>query len=105
MLKTTMLKTTTRPLYLLGFSLVVCATVLLCLSCGGGSGSGSSVSNSSDPPATVTPLNISDVKTVVQNAVTSVDAPMVVAVAAQPADVRAQGVRDPKAQHVAEEAL
>jgi uncharacterized protein GlcG (DUF336 family) len=75
------LKTRAKNAYLLGLSLVVCATGLLCLSCGGGGGSGSSMSNSSDPPASVTPLSISDVQTVVQNAVTSVDAPMVVAVA------------------------
>jgi uncharacterized protein GlcG (DUF336 family) len=57
---------------------VVCAGVLLCLSCGGGRSS----SNTSDPPAAaVTPLSISDVTTVVQNAVMSVNAPMVVAVA------------------------
>ena len=58
-----------------GFSLLVCAAVLLCLSCGGGGGSGSSASNSSDPPAAVTPLSVSDVTTVVHNAVTSVMRP------------------------------
>src|SRR5271167_886752 len=76
-----MMKTRTNKLYLLGLSLVACATVLLCLSCGGGSGSGPAASNSSDPPATATPLSISDVQTVVTNAVESVNAPMVVAVA------------------------
>jgi uncharacterized protein GlcG (DUF336 family) len=59
---------------------VVCAAVVLCLSCGGG-GSGSSPSNASDPPTTATPLSVADVTNVVQNAVMSVNAPMVVAVA------------------------
>jgi len=67
--------------YLLVFSLMVGTTVLPFLSCGGGSGSSSSVSNSSDPPASVIPLSISDVQTIVTNAVESVNAPMVVAVA------------------------
>jgi uncharacterized protein GlcG (DUF336 family) len=75
------MKTRGQKLYLFGLSLMACATVLLVLSCGGGTGSGSSASNSSDPPVAVTPLSISDVTTVVQNAVTSVNAPMVVAVA------------------------
>ncbi len=61
-----------------GFSLLVCAAVLLCLSCGGGGGSSSS--NPPDPPP-ATPLTVSDVTNVVQNAVLSVNAPMVVAVA------------------------
>jgi uncharacterized protein GlcG (DUF336 family) len=76
--RTRTMKTRSKKLYLLGLSLVVCSTVLLCLSCGGGSGS--SASNSPDPPAALTPLSIADVTTVVQNAVTSVAAPMVVAV-------------------------
>lgn len=75
------MKARTKKSTLLGLSLVVCATVLLCLSCGGGGGSGSSASNSSAPPAAVTPLSVADVTTVVQNAVMAVDAPMVVAVA------------------------
>ncbi len=58
---------------------MICAAVLLCLSCGG---SGSSSANSPDPPATAAiPLTIADVTNVVQNAVMSVNAPMVVAVA------------------------
>ncbi|MGA6985280.1 MAG: heme-binding protein [Terriglobales bacterium] len=61
-----------------GLSLVVAAAVLLCLSCGGG---GSSSSITPDPPATATPLSVTDVTNVVQNAVASVNAPMVVAVA------------------------
>src|SRR5208282_3999269 len=74
------MKTRTRKHSLFGLSgltLVVCAAVLLCLSCGG---SGSS-SNLSDPPApAVVPLTMMDVTTVVQNAVLAVNAPMVVAV-------------------------
>ncbi len=75
--------------YLSGLFLVVSATLLLCLSCGGTGGSGSSASNSSDPPAAVTPLSVSDVTTVVHNAVTSVDARMVVAVADRAGNVLA----------------
>src|ERR1700723_485881 len=59
------------------FSLVAFAAALLCLSCGGGSSS----SSLPDPPPAATPLSIADVTNVVQNAVTSVNAPMVVAVA------------------------
>ncbi len=59
-----------------GLSLLLGATVLLCLSCGGGSSS-----SNSDPAPPATPLSIADVNNVVQNAVTSVNAPMVVAVA------------------------
>ena len=69
----------TRKHYLFGLSgltLLVCATVLLCLSCGG---SGSSTSTDPPPPAVV-PLTVDDVTNVVQNAVLAVDAPMVVAV-------------------------
>ncbi len=53
------------------------------ISCGGGSsGAGGSASQNSDPPASgPTPLTASDVTSVVQNAVESVNAPMVVAVA------------------------
>ena len=58
--------------------LVVCAAVLQCLSCGGNK---SSSSTSPDPPPAATPLTAADVAAVVQNAVLSVDAPMVVAVA------------------------
>ncbi|MGA2979320.1 MAG: heme-binding protein [Terriglobales bacterium] len=72
----------TRKYYLFGLSglsLLLCVTVLLCLSCGG---SGSSSANSPAPPASAAiPLTIADVTTVVQNAVMSVNAPMVVAVA------------------------
>jgi uncharacterized protein GlcG (DUF336 family) len=60
-------------------SLVLCAVVLLCLSCG--SGNKSSSSNAADPPSTPTPLSVADVTNVVQNAVMSVNQPMVVAVA------------------------
>jgi uncharacterized protein GlcG (DUF336 family) len=75
--------TGTKKRYLFGLWLVVlCAAVLLCLSCGGGSvGSGASSSNATDPPSTATPLSVNDVNNVVQNAVMSVNAPMVVAVA------------------------
>jgi uncharacterized protein GlcG (DUF336 family) len=76
-----MMKTRTSKHYLYGLSLVVCAAVLVCLSCGDGGGSGSSSSNSSDPPSTAIPLSSADVTNVVQNAVMSVNAPMVVAVA------------------------
>jgi uncharacterized protein GlcG (DUF336 family) len=79
---------TAKP-YILGSSLIACAIVLLSLSCGGGSGSGPAASNATDPPAAVTPLSIADVKTVVQNAVTSVNAPMVVAVADRAGNVLA----------------
>jgi uncharacterized protein GlcG (DUF336 family) len=51
------------------------------LSCGGGGTRGSSSSHASDPPPTAAPLSVADVTNVVQNAVTSVNAPMVVAVA------------------------
>lgn len=62
---------------LLAFS----ATGLLCLSCGGGANQ-LSPSNSADPPvSTAVPLTAADVSMVVQNAVVSVNAPMVVAVA------------------------
>ena len=57
---------------------VVCTGVLVCLSCGG---SGSSSKQSDPPPPAVVPLTAADVTTVVQNAVLSVNAPMVVAVA------------------------
>jgi len=73
------MKTRTRQHYLFGLSgltLVVCAAGLLCLSCG------SSSSNPPDPPASAAiPLTAAEVTTVVQNAVLSVNAPMVVAVA------------------------
>jgi len=65
-----------------GLSLLICAAVctgvLLCLSCGGG---GSSSKQSDPPPPAVVPLTAADVTTVVQNAVLSVNSPMVVAVA------------------------
>src|SRR5580658_9413478 len=66
------------PVRLSAFSLVFGAAALLSLSCGGGS---SSSSSPDPPPPAAVPLSISDVTTVVQNAVTSVNAPMVVAVA------------------------
>jgi uncharacterized protein GlcG (DUF336 family) len=60
----------------------VCAAAALWLtSCGGGSGGGTAASNSSDPPSGPVPLTVNDVTTVVQDAVQSVNAPMVVAVA------------------------
>jgi uncharacterized protein GlcG (DUF336 family) len=64
-----------------GLSLVVCATLLLCLSCGGGGNKLSSSNSADPPPSTATPLTSTDVTNVVQSAVTSVNAPMVVAVA------------------------
>src|SRR5271169_5303234 len=67
----------TRKDYLFGLSglsLLLGAVALLCLSCGGGS------SSSPGPPPPATPLSVADVTNVVQNAVTSVNAPMVVAV-------------------------
>ncbi|MGH9530203.1 MAG: GlcG/HbpS family heme-binding protein [Terriglobales bacterium] len=63
------------------FFLIVCAAGILCLSCGGGANK-LSPSNSADPPSpTAVPLTSADVSSVVQNAVMSVNAPMVVAVA------------------------
>jgi uncharacterized protein GlcG (DUF336 family) len=78
------MKTKTRKPHLVGLSglsLVVCAAALLGLSCGGRGGRELSSSNSADPPSTAVPLTSADVTTVVQNAVMSVNAPMVVAVA------------------------
>ena len=73
-----MMKTRKHRLFALsGFSVLVCAAVLLCLSCSGG---GSQSSAPPDPPA-ATPLTVSDVTNVVQNSVLSVNVPMVVAVA------------------------
>lgn len=58
------------------------ATILWLASCGGGSAGGSSSANSTDPPPSgPTPLTVSDVTAVVEDAVQSVNAPMVVAVA------------------------
>jgi uncharacterized protein GlcG (DUF336 family) len=78
------MKTSTNKHYLFGLfglTLLACAAVALCVSCGGG-GSSSSSSTSTDPPApAVVPLTAPDVTTIVQNAVLAVDAPMVVAVA------------------------
>jgi uncharacterized protein GlcG (DUF336 family) len=76
------MKSTSRN-YLYGLSVLICAAVLLCLSCGGGGGSQSTSlsSNSPDPPSTATPLSIADVTNVVENTVMAVNAPMVVAVA------------------------
>jgi uncharacterized protein GlcG (DUF336 family) len=75
------MNTRTRKPYLFGLfglTLLVCAAVLLCLSCGGGS---SSSTMTDPPPPAVVPLTAADVDTVVHNAVMSVNAPMVVAVA------------------------
>jgi len=76
-----------------GFSLVGCAATLLCLSCGGGSGSpppaASEPSASAPAAAGEIPLSVSDVTNVVQNAVLSVNAPMVVAVADRAGNVLA----------------
>jgi uncharacterized protein GlcG (DUF336 family) len=75
------MNTRTRKPYLFGLfglTLLVCAAVLLCLSCGGGS---SSSTMTEPPPPAVVPLTAADVDTVVHNAVMSVNAPMVVAVA------------------------
>ena len=72
------MKTRTRKHYLFGLTgltLLVCAAGLLCLSCGG---SPSTLFN--PPPAAPIQLTVADVMTIVQNAVTSVNAPMVVAV-------------------------
>jgi uncharacterized protein GlcG (DUF336 family) len=76
------MKTRTSELYPFGLPgfLLVSASVLLCISCGGGESS-SSPSGQLDPPAAATPLSVSDITAVVQNAVMSVNAPMVVAVA------------------------
>jgi uncharacterized protein GlcG (DUF336 family) len=71
----------TGKYYLFGLSvlfLTLTAGVLLSLSCGG---SGSSSNLSDPPPAVAIPLSVADVTNVVQNAVMSVNAPMVVAVA------------------------
>lgn len=57
---------------------MLCAAVLVCLSCNGSHGSSSS---SAAAPPVATPLTVTDVTNVVQNAVLSVNAPMVVAVA------------------------
>jgi uncharacterized protein GlcG (DUF336 family) len=84
MRRSRVMKTGTRTHYrpgLYGLALVVCAVGLLCLSCGGGANDLSS-SNSADPSSsTAVPLTSADVTNVVQNAVMSVNAPMVVAVA------------------------
>jgi uncharacterized protein GlcG (DUF336 family) len=74
------MKTRTSKHYLFalsGLSLAVCAAVLLSLSCGG---SGSSTSKFNPPPSSPAQLTLANVMTIVQNAVTSVNAPMVVAV-------------------------
>jgi len=73
-----MMKTRKQPFRAFsGLALVVCAAVLPCLSCGGGA----SPSSNSQAPPVETPLTVSDVTNVVQNAVQSVNAPMVVAIA------------------------
>src|SRR5271170_6103895 len=63
-----------------GVLLVVCAAFVLCLSCGG-VGSAPSPTTPATPPPQAVPLSMSDVNTIVQSAVNSVNAPMVVAVA------------------------
>lgn len=68
--------TGSKNCHLCVLSLVLCAVVLLCLSCGSGN---KSSSLNADPPST--PLSATDVTNVVQNAVISVNQPMVVAVA------------------------
>jgi len=62
---------------------LVCATTVVWLaSCGGGSSGSTSPANANDPPpAGATPLTAADVTAVIQNAVKSVNAPIVVAVA------------------------
>jgi len=73
------MKTRTRKHHLFGLSgltLLLCAAVLLSLSCGGGGSS----KLLDPPPAGAIQLTVPDVMTIVQNAVTSVNAPMVVAV-------------------------
>src|SRR5579872_1453239 len=68
--------------YLVVVAFTVCVALISTLSCGGGSSSSaSSASDPADPPSTPTPLTAADVTTVVKNAVMSVNAPMVVAVA------------------------
>jgi uncharacterized protein GlcG (DUF336 family) len=70
-----------HPLHAAACLLGICAAALLCWSCGGGANQLSS-SNSADPPSSAAvPLTSADVSNVVQGAVTSVNAPMVVAVA------------------------
>src|SRR5579872_3286016 len=71
----------TKKCCLLWLWVVLLGAALLCLSCGGAGSSGSSSPNAPDPPSTATPLSATDVSNVVQNAVVSVNAPMVVAVA------------------------
>src|ERR1700688_156893 len=72
--------TETRKRYLFWLCpAVLSATIVLCLSCGGGDSTPSSAT-ATDPPSTPTPLSVTDVNNVVQNAITSVNAPMVVAV-------------------------
>jgi len=79
--KTQIKLTETRKRYLLWLWLALLSVaIVLCLSCGGG-GSTPSSSNATDPPSTATSLSVTDVNNVVQNAVMSVNAPMVVAVA------------------------
>lgn len=63
-------------------ALLCAATILWLASCGGGSsGSGSSANAPDPPPSGAVPLTAANVTTVVENAVKSVNVPMVVAVA------------------------
>lgn len=85
-MKTSAITTRATRRYTSAFSLVISATVLLC-SCGGGGGSSPSASAAA-PPAGAT-LSISEVQAFVQAAVTSVNAPMVVAVVDRPGNILA----------------
>jgi uncharacterized protein GlcG (DUF336 family) len=62
-----------------GITTLACVAVL-CLSCGGGGSSSLSSTLLNPPPTTPVQLTAADVQAIVQNAVTSVNAPMVVAV-------------------------
>jgi uncharacterized protein GlcG (DUF336 family) len=62
-------------------ALICVAATIWIASCGGGNPSGGSTANAADPSAGPIPLTAGDVTAVVENAVQSVNAPMVVAVA------------------------
>ena len=74
--KNSMKKTRKRHGDALSAFFVLCAAILMLVSCSGGV----PLSPSASSPPAVTPLTVSDVTTVVQNAVLAVNAPMVVAV-------------------------